>query len=78
MIKYLLSVGTTQDVEQDDWTPLTIAVYNGHVDVLKSLLEAGADANTTRGNGATMLLVATERGHLDIVKYLLEAGAAHS
>ena len=32
---------------QSGWTLLTIAAYNGHVDVVRALIEAHADVHAT-------------------------------
>ena len=32
-------------VLQDGWSPLIQASYNGHLDVVKTLIEAGANVN---------------------------------
>ena len=34
-------------VLQDGWTPLVIASENGHLEIVKSLIEAGANVNHT-------------------------------
>ena len=39
------------------------------------VLEAGADQNAARHDGATALMDAAENGHLEVVRVLLEAGA---
>ncbi|KAF4958405.1 hypothetical protein FSARC_11022, partial [Fusarium sarcochroum] len=58
-------------------TPLFSASYNGHVEVIKELLNHGAEATiaTTDANGETPLHVASRNGHEEIVKILLEHGA---
>lgn len=56
--------------------PLYYAAHSGLKDVVKNLLENGADANSVRGgeNGSP-LNVASLEGHEQIVKVLLENGA---
>eukprot|EP00740_Mantoniella_antarctica_P021007 CAMPEP_0198679328 /NCGR_PEP_ID=MMETSP1468-20131203/2517_1 /TAXON_ID=1461545 /ORGANISM="Mantoniella sp, Strain CCMP1436" /LENGTH=69 /DNA_ID=CAMNT_0044417869 /DNA_START=14 /DNA_END=220 /DNA_ORIENTATION=+ len=56
-------------------TPLQMATQNGHLTVVKVLLEAGADANKALNDGFTPLQVAAQCGHPAVVKVLLEAGA---
>ena len=34
-------------VLQDGWTPLVSASHNGHLEIVKSLIEAGANVNHT-------------------------------
>ena len=52
-------------------TPLYVAAQNGHLDIVKALLEAGADRNQAMNSGATPLFIAAEKGHLDVVEMLL-------
>ncbi len=55
--------------------PLLDAARRGEVEVVRSLLDGGADVNAARGDGLTALHAAAERGHLDVVKLLISAGA---
>jgi ankyrin repeat protein len=57
-------------------TPLALASRNGQGEMVKILLEAGADANQATGSGATPLMLAAASGSVDAVKALLERGAA--
>jgi ankyrin repeat protein len=55
------------------WTPLNAAASNGHLDVVKYLLEKGAD--TSCKVGRTPLARAAASGHLEVAKVLLQHGA---
>ena len=57
-------------------TPLFIAADFGHLDVVRHLVEVGADKDQGHENtGATPLYIAAENGHLDVVRHLVEVGA---
>ena len=66
-----------QDPDQTDGhrIPLVNASYHGHVEVVRLLLEAGADTNKARHDGSTPLIVACSNGFSDVVCLLLEGGA---
>lgn len=48
-----------------------LAVSHGRLDMVKMLLEAGADINIQDEDGSTALMCAAEHGHVDIVKHFL-------
>ena len=56
-------------------TPLYAASRNGHLAVVRYLVEQGADMEKADNGGWTPLIVASYRGHLEVVRYLLEQGA---
>jgi ankyrin repeat protein len=62
------------------WTALLEAIILGdgdaaHVEVVRQLVEAGADVNLADGQGVTPLAHAEQRGYDEMVAILREAGA---
>ncbi|KAH8726741.1 hypothetical protein GQ44DRAFT_613477, partial [Phaeosphaeriaceae sp. PMI808] len=55
--------------------PLHYAVQNGHMEVVKLLLEHGAEVDSKGSEGRTPLSWAAEEGYEAVVKLLLEHGA---
>ena len=56
-------------------TPLFFACFYGHLDIVRLLVEKGADKDKAPDHGATPLFVACQNGHLDVVQVLVEKGA---
>lgn len=56
-------------------TPLFAASREGHADVVRSLLEAGADVEKRSLRKCTALMGAAEKGFADVVTILLDYGA---
>lgn len=61
------------DVNGD--TPLIIAVRNGHEDITKILISAGADVNIKNKDGVTPLICAATNGYINILQHLIYSGA---
>lgn len=77
-VSKLLERGVDVDAKDvDGVTALHEATENEHADVVKVLLQAGADANIRDRNwyALTPLYKAVENGYADITKMLLEGGA---
>ena len=57
-------------------TPLVLAIYNDDADVVRALLESGADVNARGKDGWTVLMDALNNNNpnLDTIKVLIEAG----
>ncbi len=53
-------------------TPLMLAARAGHTDVLKALLEGGADPKLKASDGSTFLFAAVGSGNVDVVKFAYE------
>lgn len=56
-------------------TALMLASERGHQEIVRLLLEAGADVNVRPEGGPTALILAANRGHTRIVNTLLQNGA---
>ena len=62
---------------QDCSTPLQLSAQQGHVPIVRILLDARASANQAAENdGTTPLLLAAQEGHVEVARLLLEAGAS--
>jgi len=56
--------------------PLTIAAKDGHLEIVKLLVELGESPNTADPDGFTPLMMALHWNHPDVADFLLDAGAA--
>ncbi|CZR69782.1 related to beta transducin-like protein [Phialocephala subalpina] len=73
--KLLLETGSDGIIaNKNKWTPLSIAAGNGHIEVVKLLLDEGTSLNSTAGEIGP-LQWASASGHIEVVKLLLERGA---
>ena len=53
-------------------SPLWVASYNGHIDVVRYLIEqAGANKTRPSSDGTSPFVISCQQGNLEIVKYLL-------
>ena len=59
---------------KDGWTALTVAAFNGHVDCVRILLDAGANPNAA-DKKFPVLFRAVHGRNASVVKMLLDAGA---
>jgi ankyrin repeat protein len=53
-------------------TPLTLAAREGDIEMTRILVEAGADVNTTAGDGKTALAVAIFNGNYEVASFLVD------
>ena len=71
MSRELISNGANVNAgKQDDWTPIHLSARNGHLEVVKLLLEHGADVRMLNDEGRTPYQVSLGKGHRKIVDLL--------
>ena len=67
---------TDRHIHEYGWTALSVASYQGNIEIVRLLLAKGADLNITcGGKGWTALMLASQEGQLVIVRALLAEGA---
>ena len=76
-VKLLIGSGAVgvDEVDENGASPLVVASSNGLLDIVRLLLESGADMVKAERWGQTPLYVASQECHLEIVRLLIEAGA---
>ena len=76
-IKKLLELGVDVNIpDHDGDTALLMISQNGNIEIVRLLLEAGADPNIHKTPPIqTPLMAASAQGHIEIVRMLLDAGA---
>ena len=76
-VRQLLDFGVNPNYQRPDGggTALMDASLEGRIEIVRMLLEAGADTNIIDDEGNTALILALLPGFTDIAKMLLEAGA---
>ncbi len=87
-VRLLVDSGADIEVKNNDgWTPLYVVSRNGHIDIVKLLVDLGpscmaapavmpgADIEAKATIGWTPLLYASRYGCVDIVKLLINLGA---
>jgi len=77
LVKFLLEKGADKNaVAPNEFTPLMLAVRNGHEDAARALLYGDPDVNyRARSSGDSALKLATQKGYVPVVDLLKRAGA---
>jgi uncharacterized protein len=64
-----------QSAQQGKMTPLLYAARDGNLEMVRLLMQLGADVKLTDANGTSPLVIALINGHVSTAKFLLENGA---
>ncbi|XP_037804224.1 ankyrin-3-like [Penaeus monodon] len=64
-----------QDKKNKECRPLHLAADGGHVEIVKILLQSGADKEAKNYEGMTPLHLASWGGHAEVIEVLLQKGA---
>ncbi len=64
-----------QDEDNDGWAPLHGAARDGRVEIVRMLIDAGANVNVQTNYGKTPLHWAAWNGRVEVVRMLIGAGA---
>ncbi|GAB6028256.1 hypothetical protein CHUAL_002439 [Chamberlinius hualienensis] len=75
--KILLDHGAGVNTHSNEFkeSALTLACYKGHLEMVRFLLEAGADQEHKTDEMHTALMEASMDGHVEVAKLLLDSGA---
>lgn len=71
----LLSGVAAGERDEAGWTPLHFAAFTGREDILRLLIQKGADANAASPLGLTPLHLAAQNNRTNTVRLLLDKGA---
>ncbi|KAL4123477.1 hypothetical protein PRIC2_009332 [Phytophthora ramorum] len=74
-VKRLVGDGTGVIAHRTGDTLLALAVQSGHLEVVRYLVEQGANREATGWLDKTVLMLAASLGHLEVARYLVEQGA---
>ncbi|NXC42771.1 ANR16 protein, partial [Penelope pileata] len=71
-VSYLLGRGASVDcLKRADWTPLMMACTRQNLEVIKELVEHGANPLLKNKDGWNCFHIASREGHLQVLQYLL-------
>lgn len=71
VIKAMLKAKPNLELQTKWMTPIWFAIHDGNFELVKMLLEAGANVNSPNENGETPIFVSASTGDADMMKLLL-------
>ncbi len=74
-VKYLLSMGANPAISDGWGNAICSAALYHRPEIMRILMDSGADPNTRTNDGAPVLLFAVSENHVATVKILISAGA---
>ncbi len=74
-VGWLLDRGAQINRKGREWSALHYATFGGHEDVVRFLLEHGADVKARSTNGSSVLMMAAREGREALAQLLLDRGA---
>lgn len=74
-VRWLLDHGASINRTGKEWSALHYAVFAGHGEIARLLMERGAEVNARAPNDATVLMMAAREGREELAKRLIDAGA---
>lgn len=81
VVKYLISKGASINYKITSgfrFSPIQLAAQLGYTEIVRELINGGADVNLIAGDGTTPLISAACKGHVEIVQLLLDNNAKKS
>ena len=75
LIEVFIDAKGVDAIVRDGWTALMHAARDGHTEVVKLLIDNGADLNHKSNGGVTALRTAAREGRTEVVKLLIDNGA---
>ncbi|WP_162182400.1 ankyrin repeat domain-containing protein, partial [Aeromonas finlandensis] len=73
LVRTYLNKFNVNEKNEKGWSPIIVAAYNGQLNVIRQLLECGANINDTNYNGTTVFMYAKDYAiEHNSVKYLEE------
>ena len=80
-VGFLIDSGADVNLQGGEYkglAPLIRAAYRGHLEIVKLLLDGGADTAVVDEDVETPLMKAVYNGHIEVARVLLDRGADHA